>query len=51
LGLQEDIHLAFTILARTCGRAMARLTLRDLSEMFLIRGIIFRWDFLPAVNV
>ena len=31
-------------------RLRYRLTLRDLSEMFLIRGIVFRWDFLPAVN-
>ena len=31
-------------------RLRYRLTLRDLSEMFLQRGIVFRWDFLPAVK-
>ena len=29
-------------------RLRYRLTLRDLCEMFLHRGIVFRWDFLPA---
>ena len=29
-------------------RLRYRLTLRDLCEMFLLRGIVFRWDFLPA---
>src|SRR3954452_12851226 len=29
-------------------RLRYRLTLRDLAEMFLVRGIVFRWDFLPA---
>src|SRR3954454_18307462 len=31
-------------------RLRYRLTLCDLCEMFLIRGIVFRWDFLPAVK-
>ena len=31
-------------------RLRYRLTLRDLCEMFLQRGIGFRWDFLPAVK-
>ena len=29
-------------------RLRYRLTLRDLCEMFLHRGVVFRWDFLPA---
>ncbi len=31
-------------------RLRYRLTLRDLAEMFLVRGIVFRWDFLPAIK-
>ena len=31
-------------------RLRYRLTLRDLAEMFLLRGLVFRWDFLPPVK-